>query len=179
MTDNSLRYDRMVEDALRGVVREALEHTIAHGLSGDHHFYITFRTEVPGVVMPDFLRERYPEEITIVLQHQFWDLTVDDEAFGVSLSLDNQLAELSVPFAALSAFVDPSVKFGLQFNVEEGAGSAGDVSSVPKMGGRVPAVRDASDLVPVAEAATADNDSDKADGKPSAEVVNLETFRKK
>jgi hypothetical protein len=169
----------MVEDALRGVVRAALEHTIEHGLSGDHHFYLTFRTQAPGVVMPDFLRERYPEEITIVLQHQFWDLTVDDEAFGVSLSFDNQLAELSVPLAALSAFVDPSVKFGLQFNVEDGADSSGDVSSVPNVGGRVPAVRETSDLVPVTESATADNDSDKEDGKPSAEVVNLETFRKK
>ena len=179
MNDNTLRYDRMVEDALRGVVRAALEHTIEHGLSGDHHFYLTFRTQAPGVVMPDFLRERYPEEITIVLQHQFWDLTVDDEAFGVSLSFDNQLAELSVPLAALSAFVDPSVKFGLQFNVEDGADSSGDVSSVPNVGGRVPAVRETSDLVPVTESATADNDSDKEDGKPSAEVVNLETFRKK
>ena len=86
MSEKSLRYDRMVEDALRGVVRATLEHTIAHGLSGDHHFYITFRTQAPGVVMPDFLRERYPEEMTIVLQHQFWDLTVDDQSFGVSLS---------------------------------------------------------------------------------------------
>ena len=169
----------MVEDALRGVVRAALEHTIAHGLSGDHHFYLTFRTQAPGVVMPDFLRERYPEEMTIILQHQFWDLTVDDEVFGVSLSFDNQLAELSIPLAALSAFVDPSVKFGLQFNVEDGADSSGDVSSVPSVGGRVPAVRETGDLVPVTESATADNDSDKEDGKPSAEVVNLETFRKK
>ena len=138
----------MVEDALRGVVRAALEHTIAHGLSGDHHFYLTFRTQSPGVVMPDFLRERYPEEMTIVLQHQFWDLTVDDETFGVSLSFDNQLAELRVPFAALSAFVDPSVKFGLQFNVEEGSGAPADTSAAPKLGGRVPAVRETGDLVP-------------------------------
>ncbi len=169
----------MVEDALRGVVRATLEHTIAHGLSGDHHFYITFRTQAPGVVMPDFLRERYPEEMTIVLQHQFWDLTVDDQSFGVSLSFDNQLAELSVPFAALSAFVDPSVKFGLQFNVEETAGGGGDASAAPKLSGRVPAVRETGDLVPVAETAAADNDSAKDDSKPSAEVVNLETFRKK
>ncbi len=175
MSEEPLRYDWMVEDALRGVVRAALEHTIEHGLSGDHHFYLTFRTQAPGVVMPDFLRERYPEEMTIVLQHQFWDLTVDDAAFGVSLSFDNQLAELSVPFAALSAFVDPSVKFGLQFNVESGA----DTADAPQIGGRVPAVRETGDLVPVAEATAADNDSDKEDSKPTAEVVNLETFRKK
>jgi hypothetical protein len=169
----------MVEDALRGVVRAALEHTIEHDLSGDHHFYLTFRTQAPGVVIPDFLRERYPEEMTIVLQHRFWDLKVDDEAFGVSLSFDNQLAELRVPFAALSAFVDPSVKFGLQFNVEDAADTAGDTSTAPTTSGRVPAVRETGDLVPVAEMTAADNDSDSEDGKPSAEVVNLETFRKK
>ncbi len=179
MTDSSLRYDRMVEDALRGVVRSALEHTIEHGLSGDHHFYLTFRTDAPGVKMPAFLRERYPEEMTIVLQHQFWDLTVDEHAFGVSLSFDNQVAELAVPFAALSAFVDPSVKFGLQFNVEGGA-APGDAAAGPAaQGGSVPAVREAGELVPVAENATADNDSEKEDEKPTAEVVNLETFRKK
>jgi hypothetical protein len=171
MSDESLRYDRMVEDALRGVVRAALEHTLEHGLSGEHHFYVTFRTQAPGVVLPDFLRERYPEEMTIVLQHQFWDLTVGEDRFGISLSFDNQLAELTVPYAAISAFVDPSVKFGLQFNLEDGAGAS------PASG--VPAVRESGDLVPVADTAAADNDSDEEVVKPSAEVVNLETFRKK
>ncbi|TDJ59706.1 MAG: hypothetical protein E2O36_08590 [Proteobacteria bacterium] len=179
MSDDFLRYDRMVEDALRGVVREALQHTLEHGLSGDHHFYLTFRTKAPDVVMPDFLRERYPEEMTIVVQHQFWDLTVGDEAFGIGLSFDNQLAELTIPFAALSAFVDPSVKFGLQFNVDEGAGAPEGNSATRRSGGSVPAVRDAGDLVPVPEAASADNDSDEEVSKPTAEVVNLETFRKK
>ena len=165
----------MVEDALRGVVRAALEHTIEHGLPGDHHFYLTFRTQVPGVVMPDFLRDRYPEEMTIVLQHQYWDLTVGDESFGISLSFENQLAKMTIPFAALSAFVDPSVKFGLQFNVEESTDASGTV----KKGGSVPAIRETGDLVPAPDNATADNDTDKADSKPTAEVVNLETFRKK
>ncbi|MFT5180960.1 MAG: hypothetical protein ACI8S3_000837, partial [Alphaproteobacteria bacterium] len=119
MIDNSLRYDRMVEDALRGVVRRALEHTIEHGLPGDHHFYVTFRTQASGVVMPDFLRARYPEEMTIILQHQYWDLKVSVIEFGVNLSFDNQVAEMTIPFAALTSFVDPSVKFGLQFNAED------------------------------------------------------------
>jgi hypothetical protein len=178
MSDDSLRYDQMVEDALRGVVRAALEHTLEYGLSGDHHFYLTFRTQAPGVVLPDFLRERYPEEMTIVVQHQFWDLSVGNEAFGISLSFDNQLAELNIPYAALSAFVDPSVKFGLQFNVEEVADAPGGVSATLRSGG-VPAVREAGDIVPVPETAAADNDSDEEVSKPTAEVVNLETFRKK
>ncbi len=162
----------MVEDALRGVVRTALENTFEHGLPGDHHFFLTFRTRAPGVVLPDFLRDRYPKEMTIIIQHQFWDLTVGDDAFEVSLSFDNQLAALTIPFAALSAFVDPSVKFGLQFSVE-------DAASPPKQGGSVPAVRETGDLVAVPDNATADNDTDEAVGKPSAEVVSLETFRKK
>ena len=172
MTDNSLRYDLMVEDALRGVVRAALENTIEHGLPGDHHYYLTFRTQAPNVEMPDFLRERYPKEMTIIIQHQYWNLTVNDDAFGVSLSFDSELADLSIPFAALSAFVDPSVKFGLQFNVDEAGGTT-------KQGGSVPAVRERGDLVSLAENATADNDTEAEDSKPTAEVVNLETFRKK
>ena len=165
----------MVENALRGVVRAALEHTVAYGLMGDHHFYLTFRTHAPGVALPDFLRERYPDEMTIVLQHQFADLQVTDDAFSVSLSFDNQPAQLNIPFAALSAFVDPSVKFGLQFNVDDETGLAGKAKS----GGSVPAVRDSGDLVPVAENTRADNDAEKEGSKPTAEVVNLESFRKK
>ncbi len=175
MTENTLRYDKMVEDALRGVVRAALEQTIENGLPGDHHFYLTFRTQVPGVEIPDFLRDRYPEEMTIVVQHQFWDLTVDDDAFGISLSFDNQLAKLTIPFAALTAFVDPSVKFGLQFNGSD----TGDGAGASTRGGSVPAVRESGDLVPVPERAVADNDTDEEADKPTAEVVNLETFRKK
>lgn len=169
----------MVEDALRGVVRAALEHTIEHGLSGDHHFYLTFRTQAPGVEMPDFLRERYPEEMTIVVQHQFWDLVVSDDSFGVSMSFDNQLANLTVPFAALSAFVDPSVKFGLQFNAGQTEEDSEGDSDTSQRNGGVPAIRESGDLVPVPENNTANNDSDEEASRPTAEVVNLETFRKK
>ena len=169
----------MVEDALRGVVRRALENTIEHGLPGDHHFYITFRTQAPGVVMPDFLRARYPEEMTIILQHQFWDLKVGVFEFGVSLSFDNEVAKMTVPFAALTAFVDPSVKFGLQFNAEGVPDTSQKTASIQKKGGSVPAVRENGDLVPVADTAAADNDSDEVAEKPSADVVSLETFRKK
>ena len=113
--DDVLRYDRMVETALRGVVRTAVEEVIDHGLGGDHHFYITFLTDYPGVKIPDYLRERYPGEMTIVLQYQFNDLYVDDQILQVTLSFNNIPEKLEVPLAAISIFADPSVNFALQF----------------------------------------------------------------
>jgi len=105
----------MVEAALRGVVREVLARAAASGLPGAHHFYITFRTAHPGTALPDDLRKQYPDEMTVVLEHQFWDLEVEEEKFSVTLSFKNRPERLTVPFAAVSAFADPSVKFGLQF----------------------------------------------------------------
>ncbi len=110
-----LQYNRMVERAMRGVVREALERVAAEGLPGQHHFYITFRTGFPGVEISPALKARFPEEMTIVLQHQFWGLSVGEGAFGVALSFSGVQESLAVPFAAITGFVDPSVKFGLQF----------------------------------------------------------------
>lgn len=117
MAADVLRYDRMVEDALRGVVREALRSSIG-GLPGPHHFYITFRTDYPGVTLSKAMRARYPEEITIVLQHQYWDLVVTEDWFEVTLSFNRVSERLHVPFVAVTAFADPSVKFGLQFKTE-------------------------------------------------------------
>ena len=114
-----LRYDRMVEDALRGVVRKALIEAAQRGLPGEHHFYITFHTERPGVGIADWLRQQYPQEMTIILQHQFWDLTVEEERFAVTLSFGGRHERLTIPFSALSAFADPSVQFGLQFEANE------------------------------------------------------------
>lgn len=113
--DDILRYDRMVEGALRGVVRQAVEEVIEHGLPGDHHFYLTFLTDHPGVKIPDYLRDRYPGEMTIVLQYQFSDLAVDDEKINVTLSFNNVPERLVIPLAAISIFADPSVNFALQF----------------------------------------------------------------
>ena len=114
-----LRYDRLVENALRGVLRDVMEEVEKNGLPGDHHFYITIRTGFPGVRLPKAMIERHPDEITLVLQHQFWDLTVDQAGFEVTLSF-NQLAErCRIPFAAITAFTDPSCKFALQFQVED------------------------------------------------------------
>ena len=110
-----LRYDKMVEGALRGVVRQAIQEVMKDGLPGDHHFYITFMTDYPGVQIPEYLRERYPGEMTIVLQYQFYDLNVDAEKMGVTLSFNNVPEKLVIPLGAISIFADPSVNFALQF----------------------------------------------------------------
>ncbi len=105
----------MVQKALRLVVKEALETAIKDGLAGDHHFYISFATQFNGVEIPQYLKNQYPDDITIVLQHEFWDLEVWDDRFCVTLCFDDEYERLVVPFASLVGFADPSVKFGLQF----------------------------------------------------------------
>jgi hypothetical protein len=116
MTEDALHYDRLVEAALKGVVRSALAIVANDGLPGNHHFYITFDTRDEDVVIPPYLREKYPEEMTIVLQYQFSNLRVDKDCFSVALSFNNVLEHLTVPFDAVTGFADPSVKFGLQFH---------------------------------------------------------------
>lgn len=115
--ENGLPYARWTEEALRVVVQDALAHVAKQGLPGEHHFYLTFRTDLPGVSLPAHLRARYPQEMTIVLQHKFWDLAVDRTAgsFTVGLSFGGVPAMLTVPFRALTAFADPHVRFGLRF----------------------------------------------------------------
>ncbi len=114
--DETLRYDRMVETALRGVVKQSIEEVIENnGLSGEHHFYITFLTTFEGVDIPEYLKERYPGEMTIVLQYQFQDLSVDDKFLRVTLSFNNKPESLVIPLQAISIFADPSVNFALQF----------------------------------------------------------------
>ncbi|HWB52347.1 MAG TPA: ClpXP protease specificity-enhancing factor SspB [Stellaceae bacterium] len=115
MPQDLFHYDKMVERALRGVIHDVLARVAQEGLRSAHHFYIGFATAAPGVVVPPRLLERFPTEITIVLQHQFWDLDVGDEAFSVSLSFDKQVERLTVPFAAVRSFADPSVEFALAF----------------------------------------------------------------
>jgi hypothetical protein len=125
MDKDSLQYDKMVEAALRGVVRQALAEVAESGLTGNHHFFITFKTGHPGVHVPAHLEAEFPDEMTIVLQHQFWGLEVGDDAFEVTLGFNDVQERLTVPYAALTAFVDPSVKFGLQFQRAE-AGKSDD-----------------------------------------------------
>lgn len=118
MSTDLIRYDLQVQEALRGVVRKVLADAARDGLPGEHHFYITFRTQAPGVNLSHRLREQYPEEMTIILQHQFWDLKVDDEGFEVGLHFKNIPERLHIPFEAVSGFYDPSVQFGLKFEAQ-------------------------------------------------------------
>jgi uncharacterized protein len=155
------RYDKMVERALRGVVREALARTAASGLPGTHHFYITFQTKHPGTKIPESLSSQYPEDMTIVLEHQFWDLEIEEDRFAVTLSFQSRPERLIVPFEAITAFTDPSVKFGLQFQANDGAAPAAA----------------AAETAPTPAKAEAKKDADK--GAKTGEVVTLDSFRKK
>lgn len=161
MRRSRIDYGRLVEGALRTVVRDVLERLAKEGVAPPHHFYITFRTRYPGVSMPEFLRDRYPVDMTIVLQHQFWDLEVDAQGFGVTLSFSDQLHRLRVPFSAIKVFADPGVEFGLQFTLEdEVEGGAGEPARLP-----MPAERGEPDK------------EERPEG--GAEIVTLDRFRKK
>ncbi len=118
-SEDLIRYDVMVQQALIGVVRKVLQDAAKHGLPGEHHFYISFRTDAPGVRLSSRLKEKHPDEMTIVLQHQFWDLLVTDHAFEVGLSFGGVPERLLIPFEAMTGFFDPSVQFGLKFAVDE------------------------------------------------------------
>lgn len=119
MADDVIGYDQLMQDALRTVVRAALQQAAAaRALPGRHHFYITFRTRAPGVIIPDHLSARYPDDMTIVLEHQFWDLEVWPDRFRVILKFSGQPHPIVIPFAAITRFFDPSVKFGLQFETQ-------------------------------------------------------------
>lgn len=119
-TGPSIDYAKLQQDAMRGVVRTVLQRVVKTGLPGEHHFYISFLTQAPGVVLSKRLREKYPAEMTIVLQHRFWDLIVSDDRFEVKLTFDGIPERLVVPFAAIKVFIDPSVRYGLQFDEEPG-----------------------------------------------------------
>ena len=174
-----LRYDKMVEAALRGVVREALARTAANGLPGAHHFYITFKTGFDGVEMPASLRAQHPDDMTVVLEHQFWDLDVEEERFGVTLSFAGKPERLVIPFEAILSFADPAVKFGLQFQqvaaANEQAEDEPPAAEVPTpLENPRTAKGDKADKRAKADEKT----GDKAAGK-GAEVLTLDQFRKK
>jgi hypothetical protein len=120
VSEKSFEYDMMVEEALRGVVIKALKQLATTGFQNEHHFYITFKTKGKGVNIPSFLTARYPDEMTIVLQYQFWDLQIRESEFEVALSFNEKRERLLIPYNCISGFSDPSVKFGLQFQVIEG-----------------------------------------------------------
>jgi len=124
MDPDRIDYSAILQDALRDAVRRVLEQVAEHGLPGEHHFYIGFRTDFPGVEVPRFLRQQYPEELTIILQHQFWGLEVTAEGFSVMLSFGGARHRLAVPFAALTTFADPAADFGLRFGAAGEEGTA-------------------------------------------------------
>jgi hypothetical protein len=164
MAKDFIGYEALTDRALRSVVKEALKRVQKQGLPGSHHFYLTFKTHDPGVDIPDFLKERYPDEMTIVLQNQFSGLDVGEEGFEVTLGFQKLPATLTIPFAALTGFVDPAVQFGLQFKNATASQNAGaGEKENPQSGGALPA---------------------PATGDPAAlteksQVVSLDKFRKK
>lgn len=157
-----MRYEAMAQDALRGVVKAALKRAAApEGLPGAHHFYITFKTEAPGVSGPADLLGKYPDEMTIVLQHQYWDLAPGETFFSVTLQFGGQPKRLSVPYAAVTRFYDPSVQFLLQFEAPAAEGQPAE----PAAKGKAKA------------AAATDPETSPPDGE--AKIVSLDQFRKK
>ena len=183
MSKDQMQYGRMVDTALRGVVRDILTRVREHGLPGAHHFYISFRTGDPGVVMPEALRAKYRDEMTIVLQHQFWGLEVGADYFEVTLSFNKLQQRLHVPYRAMTGFFDPSVQFGLQFQPvggeEDGEAPRGAaLPATPSVPATLPAPDDDND-----DEAEAAAESEAAEA-PAAEdgqdnVVPLDLFRKK
>ncbi len=165
MTEDLIRYDILTQEALRGVVRKVLTEVSKAGLPGNHHFFISFASQAPGVRLPARLVERYPAEMTIVLQNQFWDLKVHESVFEVGLSFDDRPEILIIPFAAIIGFFDPSVEFGLKFEVDAGLVGAD-------------AETDAGDEASEDEAG-AENDTDTVATEPGEKVVSLDSFRKK
>ncbi len=199
MGKDHIGYDDLVDNALRGAMREVLLRVAENGLLGSHHLYITFRTGFPGVDIPGYLRDRYPDELTIVLQHQFWGLDVTEEGFSVTLSFNKAREHVSVPFAALTRFADPGVKFGMQFEIRSADGPGklqlvasaeealaeaeedglveNDMTEIGANGDAMaePAEDDSGDIAGEVETAQIEGESDAA----GAEVVTLDSFRKK
>lgn len=165
MPDNGFDYDHMVEEAMRGVAARALAEAAAHGLPGDHHFFISFRTHDEGVLIPAHLKATYPEEMTIVIQFQYWGLITRDDGFEIELAFGGKRERLVIPYAAMTGFVDPHAQFGLKF---------GNASS----GAATEALRDGVEEIP-AGAETGAGDAADAPENTSEKVISLDNFRKK
>jgi hypothetical protein len=178
MPEDLMRYDQLAQHALRGVVREALRIVERSGLPGEHHFYIAFNTKFPGVNIGERLAQRYPREMTIVLQHQFWGLTVTEDRFEVELSFDNIPEKLVIPFDAVKGFLDPAVQFGLQFETVAQQAPAAVEKPKPKLEAPVTPKPEAKpDAKPRLEAVEKKPDSETQADKPK--VISLDSFRKK
>lgn len=173
MATDLIRYDVLTRDALRGVLRRVLTDAAEHGLPGDHHFYITFLSTAEGVKLSPRLLSQYPQEMTVILQHQFWDLVVTEDHFEVGLSFGGIPERLVVPFSSITRFFDPSVQFGLQFETAETA-----------IGDAEPVTAETEEVAPPTPAESQSDTPDDDDGgddhpREGAQVVRLDRFRKK
>ena len=184
MPTDHIRYDILAQQALRGVVRTVLSDVAKKGLPGEHHFNITFNTTAPGVRLSDRMRAQYPETMTIVLQHQFWDLSIGEDSFEVGLSFGGVPERLAVPFDSIIAFYDPAVQFGFQFEaIEAETGAHGETAKTPESASeKSPAPRQSRpagkpDAVPPPNAGDPPKPPTGTDG--GAEVVRFDRFRKK
>jgi uncharacterized protein len=173
MAKDFIGYQALTDSALRGVVRDALRRIEKSGLIGAHHFYLTFKTHAEGVDIPDFLKEQYPDEMTIIIQHQYWALKVKDDYFEVTLTFKKLPAPLHIPFSALTAFFDPGVQFGLQFR-SDAEGQQQKPASGPVAVPPSPPEANADAPEPVGP-----KPAPAAEKAGPGEVVSLDSFRKK
>ena len=183
--EDLIRYDVLAQEALRGVVRKVMQEVAKAGLPGEHHFYISFATHHPGVRLSTRMREQYPDEMTIVIQHQYWDLKANDHGFEIGLSFNEIPENLLIPYAAIRGFFDPSVQFGLQFEARDEDEQTGtEVVPLKRGGAQLVAVDDApptekdEGAEPTADSPSDDDTAEKA-SDASADVVSLDAFRKK
>jgi len=191
MADDQIRYDILTQDALRGVVRKVLSEVARTGLPGEHHFYITFGTRSPGVRVSSRVLEKYPQEMTIVLQHQYWELKVDEHSFEVGLSFGGVPERLAVPFTAIKGFADPTAQFALQFEPVTGepvadAETIAEAEKEPEIPAILQQAADEPKEKPRAQKPVKAIKAEKADQPPktdeaerSADIVSIDAFRKK
>jgi uncharacterized protein len=179
MPEDLMRYDLLAQNALKGVVRDALRIAETTGLPGEHHFYIAFNTRHPGVQLSEKILQRYPREMTIVLQHQYWNLRVLDDRFEVELSFDNIPEQLVIPFDAVKGFLDPAVQFGLQFETANAERRPREVEAA-KAGPKPAAAKADDETAPSDTSGTPDMaPAEAAAPEEAAKVVSLDQFRKK
>ena len=177
-----IRYDLLVQDALRSVVRKVLADTARSGLIGDHHFNIAFKTQAPGVVAPAAVKSRFPDEMSIILQHEFWDLVVTQDAFEVSLNFSRKAERLIVPFDSITGFSDPSVPFGFKLEPRVPEPAAGRAPAAAGKPGTAPAAgpaKTAPAKPPPGPAPAKSSQPAEKPAQPAGEVVSIDAFRKK
>jgi hypothetical protein len=192
MPTDLIRYDLLVQDALRSVVRRVLSDAARNGLPGEHHFNISFKTQAAGVAVPTAIRQKYPDEMTIILQHEFWDLAVDADGFEVSLNFSRKPERLKIPFDAIVGFSDPSVPFGFKLEPRETQPASGPVMAPPPRERQEPGAQKAppAPLPPPASAkpaasggkgsSAANSEATKTpEAGDAAKVVSIDAFRKK